>query len=170
MPKSIRKSKKSPEEIKKAILSRIFRNSIKNTFIMAGFEYLNTLNKHFKVGHRTVELDFIFIYENIILICEDTATKTDKIKDHVRKKHEGFVEINKNTAEFCQWLYDNFQGSFIKQYSLDRYKIKFLYFPQEKLDFSDDDYKLYSLIKFVDHNALMYLSKMSKCIKKVGQI
>lgn len=62
MPKSIRKSKKSPEEIKKAILSRIFRNSIKNTFIMAGFEYLNTLNKHFKVGHRTVELDFIFIY------------------------------------------------------------------------------------------------------------
>ena len=54
MPKSIRKSKKSPEEIKKAILSRIFRNSIKNTFIMAGFEYLNTLNKHFKVGHRTV--------------------------------------------------------------------------------------------------------------------
>ena len=166
MPKSIRKSKKSPEEIKKAISSRIFRNSIKNTFIMAGFEYLNTLNKHFKVGHRTVELDFIFIYENIILICEDTATKTDKIKDHVRKKHEGFVEINKNTAEFCQWLYDNFQGSFIKQYSLDRYKIKFLYFPQEKLDFSDDDYKLYSLIKFVDHNALMYLSKMSKCIKR----
>lgn len=100
------------------------------------------------------------------MICEDTATKTDKIKDHVRKKHEGFVEINKNTAEFCQWLYDNFQGSFIKQYSLDRYKIKFLYFPQEKLDFSDDDYKLYSLIKFVDHNALMYLSKMSKCIKR----
>lgn len=166
MSKSIRKSKKSPEEIKKARLSRNFRNSIKNTFIMAGFKYLNTQNKHFKIGHRTVELDFIFIYENIILICEDTVTKTDNIKDHVRKKHEGFVEINKNLTSFYQWLYDNFQDSFIKQYSLDRYKIKFLYFSQEKLDFSDDDYKLYPLIKFVDHNALMYLSKMSKCIKK----
>ena len=166
MSKSIRKTKKSPEEIKKARLSRKFRNSIKNTFIMAGFKYLNTQNKHFKIGHRTVELDFIFIYENIILICEDTATKTDKIKDHVRKKHEGFVEINENLTNFYKWLCGNFQDSFIKQYSLDRYKIKFLYFPQEKLDFSDDDYKLYSLIKFVDHNALMYLSKMSKCIKR----
>ncbi|WP_219808293.1 hypothetical protein, partial [Campylobacter concisus] len=104
MSKSIRKTKKSPEEIKKARLSRKFRNSIKNTFIMAGFKYLNTQNKHFKIGHRTVELDFIFIYENIILICEDTATKTDKIKDHVRKKHEGFVEINENLTNFYKWL------------------------------------------------------------------
>ena len=86
MPKSISKTKKSQEEIKKTRLSRKIRNSIKNTFIMAGFKYLNTQNKHFKIGNRTVEIDFVFIYENIILICEDTITKTDNIKDHVRKK------------------------------------------------------------------------------------
>lgn len=168
MSKSIRKSKKSPEEIKKARLSRNFRNSIKNTFIMAGFKYLNTQNKHFKIGHRTVELDFIFIYENIILICEDTTTKTDNIKNHVRKKYEGFIEINRNISDFCSWLFDNFQDFLSDQYkySSDRYKIMFLYFSQEELNFSADDYRLYPLIKFVSYGSLMYLLKMSKCIER----
>ena len=54
-------------------------------FIAAGFFHLPSNGKTFKIGYRDVELDYLFIYENVILICEDTCGQK-KDKDHIRKK------------------------------------------------------------------------------------
>ena len=46
-----------------------FRKKIRSSFIDAGFTYFPTVDKHFSIGNRIVELDYLFIYENIIIIC-----------------------------------------------------------------------------------------------------
>ena len=47
------------------------------------------------VGLRRIEVDSLFIYENIWLLCEDTI-KTSSIREHIRTKNESFREIKKN--------------------------------------------------------------------------
>ena len=80
-------------------IKRLFRNKIRNTFTVAGFKYWNTEGRHVKVGGRKVEIDFIFVYENFLFICEDTTTGIKNIKDHIRNKKEAFDQIDKNLSD-----------------------------------------------------------------------
>ena len=145
-----------------------FRNKIKYIFNMAGFTYINTENQHIKIGDRTIEIDFILLYKNIMLICEDTMTKTDNIKDHVRNKKEAFIEIGKNFSSFYKWLYDKFLDyqDIISKYDPDLYEVKFLYFSKEELNFTESDYRLFQELRFVKPSILTYFHKMTKCIKR----
>lgn len=156
------------EEKNKKRKARILKNKIKNIFITAGFTYLNTSDKHIKIGLRTVEIDSAFFYENILLICEDTGTSTKNIKEHVRNKSEAFDEINKNFLDFYSWLSDTFveKRDDLGKYTADKYKVFNLYFSQEDLGFTNDDYKLYSNIKFIEPKKLNYFYKMTQCIKR----
>jgi hypothetical protein len=76
-----------------------FSRKIRTVFTNAGFTHLNTLNKHKKIGNRDIEIDSIFFYDNIMLICEDTGAAS-KDKDHIRKKKESFNEIKENFPIF----------------------------------------------------------------------
>lgn len=99
MVKTKQKTKKPLTEAQKAGLAKkkkeaAFRRKIKTTFTDAGFSYLSSNGKEFKIGCRAVELDYLFIYDNVILICEDTCSRK-KDKDHIRNKSESFQEIEK---------------------------------------------------------------------------
>lgn len=52
---------------------RVFKNKIVKTFSGAGFMYIPTNDQEMYIGLRKVEVDALFIYENIWLICEDTV-------------------------------------------------------------------------------------------------
>lgn len=73
------------EQIKKR-KDTIFKRRIRDTFSNMGFTYLPSANKKFKIGYRDVELDYIFMYENIIIICEDTCGKAKNKGSHSFKK------------------------------------------------------------------------------------
>ena len=45
-----------------------FKRKIKTTFMAAGFSYLPSNGKEFKIGHRVVELDYLFIYDNVVSV------------------------------------------------------------------------------------------------------
>ncbi|WP_156106030.1 DNA sulfur modification protein DndB [Comamonas aquatica] len=66
----------------KSILRRIFEG--------AGFKHVESDNLHFQVGGRAGEIDHIFVWENVVLLCEETTeahpTKhcTNKIVFHGR--------------------------------------------------------------------------------------
>ena len=166
----VNKQKKILSELEKADKRKKikFRNKIKYIFNMAGFTYINTENQHIKIGDRTIEIDFILLYKNIMLICEDTMTKTDNIKDHVRNKKEAFIEIGKNFSSFYEWLYDKFLDyqDIISKYDPDLYEVKFLYFSKEELNFTESDYRLFQGLRFVKPSILTYFHKMTKCIKR----
>lgn len=142
-----------------------FRRKIRATFTNAGFIYLPSEGKHFKIGHRDIELDYIFVYENVILICEDTCGKS-KDKDHIRNKSEACQEIQNNVKDFLLWLGDTFpeRGGLVEKYRSDRYLIYFLYVPQFELDLTDDELALYKNLIFVEPDTLSYFSKISQCI------
>lgn len=167
--KNKKKKKILTEEQKKEVLRKrretAFRKKIRSTFTNMGFVSFSTGNKHFKIGHRVVELDYLFVYKNIFIIGEDTCSKS-KDKDHIRKKSEAFREIQNNVADFMSWLQSEFQEKkeIIDKYSIDRVRLYYIYISQAELILTDDDKALYSNLIFWELDTLAYFNRMSQCV------
>ena len=153
MTKRKSKGRKLTEEQKKELAKKkkdaAFRRKIRNTFGDCGFTYFATANKEFKIGNRVVELDYLFMYENIILICEDTcASKKDK--NHIRKKCEASKEIKKNVPTLLEWLKKKFpeKTDMIDKYRKERILLYYIYISQAQLELTIDERNMYSDIVF----------------------
>lgn len=142
-----------------------FKKKIRTTFANAGFSSFATTDKHFSIGHRVVELDYLFVYENIILICEDTCSQK-KDKEHIRKKSEAFKEIQANVPALLDWIKTTFpeKSALIDEYRPNRFKVFFVYIPQVELNLTDDEKALYSNLIFWEPETLSYFYKVSQCI------
>lgn len=143
-----------------------FRKKIRTIFISTGFTYINTVDKHFLIGHRDTEVDAVFLYENILLVCEDT-TSAEADTDHIRRKNEEFQTIHDNFSEFIEWLCVTFQGfePQLRNYSSDRYRVFNLYIAQNDLKLSADQLTRYSNIRFIEPQTLCYFDHIAQCIK-----
>lgn len=167
--KSKRKKKILTEAQKKEQLRKrreaAFRKKIRSTFTNMGFISIPTANKHFKIGHRVVELDYFFVYENILIIGEDTCGK-GKDKDHIRKKSEAFREIQGNMTDFVMWLQSEFpeKKELIEKYRIDRMRLYYIYISQAQLELTDDEKALYSNLIFWETDTLAYFNRMSQCV------
>lgn len=126
----------------------------------------STLDKHFPIGTRTVELDYLFLYENIIVICEDN-TKQKKDIDHIRNKNESFAEIRNNKTAFLNWLSNTFpeKATMVKQYRPERYFLYYIYISQTELEITEDEKNRYSNLLFWDPETLSYFNRMAQCIQ-----
>lgn len=144
----------------------VFRKKIRSSFTDAGFTYFSTLDKHFPIGTRTVELDYLFLYENIIVICEDN-TKQKKDIDHIRNKNESFAEIRNNKTAFLNWLSNTFpeKATMVKQYRPERYFLYYIYISQTELEITEDEKNRYSNLLFWDPETLSYFNRMAQCIQ-----
>ena len=142
-----------------------FKKKIRTIFANIGFSSFATTDKHFSIGHRVVELDYLFIYENIILICEDTCSQK-KDKEHIRKKSEAFKEIHDNVPALLDWIKTTFpdRAALINEYRPNRFKVFFIYIPQIELNLTDDEKALYSNLIFWEPETLSYFYKISQCI------
>ena len=118
------------------------------------------------IGFRKVEIDSLFIFENIWLLCEDTV-KTTNIKDHIRTKNEAFGEIKKNLPDFIEKLKKLFpmQEELFSQYTPSRLKIFCLYISKYEPDLTDNDYQMFSNLLFVKPQTLSYFQWVVQAIK-----
>ena len=162
--KKLTAEQKAAQLKKRKVLA--FRNKIRSSFIDAGFTYFSTLDKHFLIGTRTVELDYLFLYENIIVICEDN-TKQKKDIDHIRNKNESFAEIRNNKTAFLNWLSNTFpeKATMVKQYRPERYFLYYIYISQTELEITEDEKNRYSNLLFWDPETLSYFNRMAQCIQ-----
>lgn len=48
-------------------------SKLRQIFEGAGFKHVNADNIHFKVDDRTGEIDHIFVWENVVVLCEETT-------------------------------------------------------------------------------------------------
>lgn len=164
-----KKTKKLTEEQRQVQLRKrrdaAFRKKIRGIFVNSGFVSFMTADKHFKIGNRIVELDALFIYENILLICEDTCSHK-KDKDHIRKKNEAFREILENIPSFINWLEEQFpdRKDIVRKYRTERIKIYYLYISQYELDITEDEKNMYSHLIFWEPQILNYFHRMSQCL------
>ena len=143
-----------------------FKRQIRSTFTGAGFTYVSTNDHHIFVGHRDIEIDALFIYENIWLICEDTTQRTE-IKDHIRTKNEALGEIKSHLQDFVQKLCDLFpdQKELFLKYQTDRIIVFGLYIPLYAPSLSDEDIERFDNLTFVLPQTLNYFKWIVDCIK-----
>ena len=165
---SKQKKKLTPEqkeEQQKKRRDAAFRKRIRNTFSDSGFVYCQTEGKHFSIGLRTVELDYLFVYENIIVICEDNCKKA-KDKEHIRKKNESAQEIKSHVPELISWLSSTFpeKKELLEKYRTERLHVYYIYISQAELNLTDEEKKLYSNLIFWEPETLSYFSRVSQCI------
>lgn len=162
--KKLTAEQKAAQLKKRKVLA--FRKKIRSSFTDAGFTYFSTLDKHFPNGTRTVELDYLFLYENIIVICEDN-TKQKKDIDHIRNKNESFAEIRNNKTAFLNWLSNTFpeKATMVKQYRPERYFLYYIYISQTELEITEDEKNRYSNLLFWDPETLSYFNRMAQCIQ-----
>lgn len=162
--KKLTAEQKAAQLKKRKVLA--FRKKIRSSFTDAGFTYFSTLDKHFPIGTRTVELDYLVLYENIIVICEDN-TKQKKDIDHIRNKNESFAEIRNNKTAFLNWLSNTFpeKATMVKQYRPERYFLYYIYISQTELEITEDEKNRYSNLLFWDPETLSYFNRMAQCIQ-----
>lgn len=162
-PKKLTEEQKK-ERIKKRKEAE-FRKKIRNSFTDAGFTYFPTNYKTFRIGSRDVELDYLFVYENIIIICEDN-TKKKKDKDHIRSKNESFAEIKANVPTLIDWLSTTFpeKKDIVTKYRTERLLLYYIYISQNESGLTEDDMKRFSNLLFWEPETLSYFSRMSQCI------
>ena len=159
--KSTKTQKETQEKRKKSTLKR----KIKSVFQGAGFIWIPTNDHEFSIGHRRVEIDALFIYENIWLMCEDTISND---RGHIRTKNEATAEIRNNIQDFIDLLIEHFPDmeDVVRKYSDSRIKLFSLYISSEELSISDDDRSLFSELIFVQPKTLSYFQWIVQCIKK----
>ncbi len=160
-----KKAPLTPEQLQRR-QKTAFKRKIWNTFTGAGFKYISTNEKTMHIGHRDVEIDSLFIFENIWLICEDTVQKTD-IKDHIRTKNEAFGEIRNNMSCFIQKLIELFpeQRDIIAKYQCERIKLFGLYIPMFDPNLTEEDFLRFSNLVFVMPQTFNYFKWIVDCIK-----
>lgn len=143
-----------------------FKRKIRDIFTGVGFTYVPTNDHEMVVGLRKVEIDSLFIFENIWLLCEDTV-KTSDIKEHIRTKNEAFGEIKKNLSSFRDTLAGLFpdKAALLNEYDVGRIKVYGLYISKEEVSLSSDEKNLFSNLIFVQPKTLNYFQWISQCIK-----
>lgn len=165
MQKNKKKRALTDDQKQKQERSR-FKRKIWNIFAGAGFTYIPTNDHEMNIGLRKVEIDSLYIYENIWLLCEDTI-KTTNIRDHIRTKNEAMGEIQEHLQEFVAALVSLFpeQEELLTRYGLDRIKLYGLYIPRTEPDISATDRLLFKNLTFVLPQTLNYFQWIVRAVK-----
>lgn len=169
MAKAKTKTKKKATPTADQLLKRqktAFKRKIRNTFTGAGFTYVPTNDHEMYIGHRRVEIDSLFVYENIWLICEDTVS-TSGVKDHIRTKNEAMEEIRNHFQDFVDTVSEILPdyAPILKKYSIDRIRYFGLYIPQSDPALTKDDYVRFGDLTFILPQTFNYFKWIVDCIK-----
>lgn len=156
------KRKPLTEEIK-------FHRRLKSMFLSMGMDYVETTHKEIELKNRKVEVDFVLIYKNILIIGEETTAKPkgQNLRDHIRGKKQAFEEITSNFDDFLEWLYELHPD---RKEELQEYKpgIKtcFVYCSMHPTQLPECEKSgLYEPIKFMEPSVISYFQQMTKCLK-----
>lgn len=166
MNKKATKRKPLTKEQRNMRMKIAFKRKINNIFTGMGFTHIPTNDHEMFIGRRKVEIDALFIYENIWLLCEDTILTTNS-RDHVRTKNEAFGEIKDNLASFREKLVELFpeQAALLNRYDDGRIKVYGLYISKEEVDLPEGEDELFSNLIFVQPKTLNYFHWITQCIR-----
>lgn len=161
------KQKLSPEEIRRRREDRRFKTDIRTVFTNAGFEQIPTRDVNITVQSITGDLDAVFVYDNIIVVVEDTTLKS--VGDHLRKKAEFFDHLSKHHGETIRILREQFARFDLHCQSTahhtEEYVVRFVYASRNAVDESYQARYAKSCI-ILTHSSLQYFVSLVKTIKR----
>lgn len=162
--KSKRPKKKVLSASEKIILKRQTKlhKDLLSMFRPMGFEFLSVNNFHKYYGGIKSELDAAFIFENLLVICEETISSD---KDHLRKKYDYYEKLLGDRDNFLNDFKTRYPEKFSKfeTYSNNEYKLFYIYVSEPRLD--EELKKTYSKFKYLDTRTLKYFNKIVNCLK-----
>lgn len=173
--KTEKKNKLTKEQKNENKKRNNFRKQIKNIFTYSGFKSLK-VGRNFHLGGKSNELDHCFIYENIIIICEDTLKKLKEKEyflkkgmsyndNHKLKKDETSEIIKQNPNLFIEELKKDNDCEELDIYQFNEFKIYYFYFEYGLKKVLKDDIKRYKNLILIDSSTMNYFVTMSKSIK-----
>lgn len=177
----VKTTKKKPKLTKEQIAENkkraLFRKQIEEIFVLSGFQKLPVNGKQFALANRQNELDGCYIYENIIILCEDTIREI-KLKEkaiqkgesynknHKLEKQETAEAIKNNKNEFVEILKGFAPTSYVlSSYKYSEFRIFYLYFEYGAANYDNDTINRYPDLLFIDAPTLNYFNTMAKSIK-----
>lgn len=158
-------SKLSPEERKQKREQAALHRKIIAIFKTMGFEYRKTDHRHFNLGGRDMEIDAIFVHENVVILCEDTIS-TDT--DHLRTKNDTMQRIMANKRGFfCTMdeIVDDF-SQLHDHFEISRIKLFYIHACGTKEDYSKEEMEEFPDIKLWGRMNIDYFKWLSECIHK----
>lgn len=160
------------EDRRKKMEVKKFQTNIKYIFLNSGFTYIQSKDKEIKlniVGFSAIELDAIFVYENIIVIVEDTSKK--ETKNHLPNKIIKFESIldldNKEVLiesfinkfdEFAHYVSDH------QEYDKKHYILRVAYFSMQNVSEHLKEQALSKNIKIIEKPLANYFYFLVKNI------
>ena len=160
------KQQKKLNDKERLRLQKKLRKDTRMIFENAGFTLVPQQDIEAEIIKQKSDLDNIFIFENIVVIAEDT-TVAAKPDDHLRKKAEFFKHCQDNKNDFIQFLKTNipaYKSSSANSFSDNDINLVFLYVSRREVDSSHQ--QRYQHLKFMDPKVLSYFLSLSKTIKK----
>lgn len=116
-------SSNSPAPAKQSVLRKIFEG--------AGFKHVSADNIHFTVDGRQGEIDHIFVYENVVLFCEETT------EAHASKHCTNKIVLHQKIAEDYPRFYGIYcpknpalEAALQPSYSLQDLEVRHVYFSE----------------------------------------
>lgn len=162
------KRKFSKEEQDKT--QRKFSGEVTSVFVGSGFERISGVIGNFTFHSQTSDLDNVFVYENIIVLVEETVSEnSDSLSIHLRKKGQFAECIHKDEAGFilrlCE-LFPTFKAYFDRHsYSPEQYILRHVYASHK--DIGAVRKEIYrDALRFLDYKFLRYFHGISQTIKK----
>lgn len=142
------------------------KRKIRSLFARIGFSHIPADAIEFTFEGRTGELDDIFQYENILVLCEYTVGKTKS--EHVTKKSILFSKIQHNAASWVK-EYSQLNDSFriaIKSsdYNHTEYRVAIIYVSAEGV--SEEIESAFIDLRFLDGTRLRYFELLSHTVHR----
>ena len=142
---------------------KALRNKVLSTFKAMGFTYRKTDFKHIDLGFRDIEVDAIFAYENVFIICEDTIS-TDT--DHLRTKNDSMQRIIANKGDFFRIMDEKIDGfsQLHENYEIERIKLFYIHICGRKYTYSQREINEFPDMKLWGKKDIDYFKWLSECI------
>lgn len=159
----------SPAEASRRRMELKFKTDIRTVFLNAGFEQVPTRDKNITVASRVGDLDSVFLYNNIVVIVEDTTLATSNIGDHLRKKAEFFSHLQMHrlsTLEVLRGNFERFAEYFNRSdFEPEEYHLRFVYASRNDVD---ESYQTHygQACKLLSYSSLQYFLSLTKTIKR----
>lgn len=163
--KSVKKTKRIKKNVEPQVVEqRRQKRTVRNLFQRLGFVRVKSDGIEFQFKGRSGEVDDIFVFKNIIVLCEYTVGQ--KLTSHVTKKSILYDKINSDQeawTTFGRSIYSDFREVLDKESFQDHeYRVKICYFSPSAV--SEEVESAYPDVFFVDGTKLRYFDALSKTI------
>ncbi|WP_342361274.1 hypothetical protein [Terrarubrum flagellatum] len=165
--KKKRKPKLSVEELKARKLKRDHIRAARTIFRNLGFDRVSEVaGAEVAFENQRGEFDDAYIRENVIILLEYTTSKSENVKDHLKKKKIFFSKIAQNPVGFIAELRSRlpkFEARLADKFHDDKYILKMLYCSRNSFD--DGVKKVVDEPVYLDFPILKYFEKLASTIK-----